>query len=474
MHSFINRCLVKSATTQHRRSVFRSVISHHHQQQYQQYATRVLPFNLADIGEGIKEVEVVSWSIKVGDKINEFDLVAEVKSDKANVEITSRYSGTVQKLYYNAGDIAQVGDPLIDIEVDAEADAGDVPEIKHGERPLATHETTNTTSTTSTSTTASDLARATEESIERVLTTPAVRRIARENNIDLRQVRATGPKGRVLKEDVLNYLSSPAKYSTISAAVTTAAAATTTTTATAAAKSVVLEPDRVEPVRGIKRVMIKTMNAANQIPHFGLSDDIRVDRLVQLRNELKSVADQHEVRLTFMPFFIKAASLALKQYPILNSTLSADETQITYRSAHNIGVAMDTPDGLLVPIIKNVQNMTILEIAKELKRLMDIGAKGKLGAADLSGGTFSLSNIGTIGGTYASPLLPPGNVGIGAIGKIQKVPVYDEQDRVVPAQIMNISWSADHRVIDGATMARFNKAWKQYLENPSLMLLELQ
>jgi 2-oxoisovalerate dehydrogenase E2 component (dihydrolipoyl transacylase) len=420
---------------------------------------KIVPFKLADIGEGIKEVELVTWHVKEGDKINEFDLVAEVKSDKANVEITSRYSGIVKKLYHKVGSTALVGDPLIDIEIQDGSAAEDQHPISKAEAVMP--------ETPAKSHVGAD--HEVERSIHKVLTTPAVRRIAREHAIDLTKVPATGPKGRVLKEDVLNFIKGgeTAVKKPLPTITTTAAAAVTP------GPPVFVQEDRVEPVKGIKKAMIKTMNAANAIPHFGLCDDVRVDELVELRKQMKPYADQYQVKLTFMPFIIKAISLALRQYPILNSTLSADETQIIYKAAHNIGVAMDTPEGLLVPIIKNVQNLSIMEIARELNRLQDLGAKGKLGQKDLSDGTFSVSNIGTIGGTYASPLLPPGNVCIGAIGKIQKTPVFDEKDNVIAAQIMNVSWSADHRIIDGATLARFSKLWKQYLEKPSTMLLEM-
>ena len=388
--------------------------------------------------------------------------VAEVKSDKANVEITSRYSGVIKKLHYGVGDTALVGEPLIDIEVEGNvaAESHAAPSPSSQQQPSQSQQQQQAKSVTDS---------IVEQSINKVLTAPAVRRIAREHNIDLTMVTATGPKGRLLKEDVLNYIKGGAKP--VSAAP---AAAAPVSAVAAAAQQAPLVGDRVEPVKGIKKAMIKTMNAANAIPHFGLTDDIRMDKLMQMRGEVKRHAEEQDVKLTFMPFFIKAISLSLKQYPILNSQLSADETQITYRAAHNIGIAMDTPEGLLVPVIKNVQNLSIMDIARERNRLQALGAKGKLGQNDLTGGTFSLSNIGTIGGKYASPLLPPGNVGIGAIGKIQKVPVFDDHGNVIPAQIMNISWSADHRIIDGATLARFSRAWKNYLEHPSSMFLEMQ
>ena len=174
-----------------------------------------------------------------------------------------------------------------------------------------------------------------------------------------------------------------------------------------------------------------------------------------------------------MPVILKACSLALTQYPILNATFDASKETLTYKANHNIGIAMDTPQGLLVPNIKKVQQLSILDIAEELNRLQDLGLRGKLGENDLKHGTFSLSNIGSIGGTYAKPVIMPPQVAIGALGKVQKVPKFDAQDNLIKAHIVNVSWSADHRVIDGATMARFSNLMKSYIENPSSMILEL-
>lgn len=237
--------------------------------------------------------------------------------------------------------------------------------------------------------------------------------------------------------------------------------------------------DREVEIRGLQRTMVKTMTQANTIPHFGYCDEVELDQLVILREELKPIAESRGVKLSYMPFILKATSLALKQYPILNSSVNADVTKLIYKASHNLGIAMDTPQGLLVPNIKNVQALSIFEIAGELNRLHKLGLEGKLGKDDLSGGTFSLSNIGSIGGTYAKPVLVPPEVAIGALGKIQRLPRFSsdrgpDSDRIVAKRLMMVSWSADHRVIDGATMANFSNLWKKYLENPKTMLIDLR
>lgn len=170
----------------------------------------------------------------------------------------------------------------------------------------------------------------------------------------------------------------------------------------------------------------------------------------------------------------QAASLGLLQFPILNASVDESCQNITYKASHNIGIAMDTEQGLLVPNVKNVQICSVFEIASELNRLQKLGSLGQLGTTDLTGGTFTLSNIGSIGGTYAKPIILPPEVAIGAVGSIKALPRFNEKGEVYKARIMNVSWSADHRIIDGATMSRFSNLWKSYLENPAFMLLDLK
>ena len=232
--------------------------------------------------------------------------------------------------------------------------------------------------------------------------------------------------------------------------------------------------DKTESFSPFARAMTKSMTEALQIPHFGYKDEIELSELVKLRKDLKYIAKEKGVKLSYMPFMLKAASLALKEFPILNASVDYPKEKITYLATHNIGIAMDTPEGLIVPNIKRVQELNIFEIASELNRLSELGAKGKLGGDDLRGTTFSLSNIGSIGGTYMMPVIMPPNVAIGALGKIQELPRFDKDDNVRKAHVLNVSWAADHRVIDGATMARYSNLWKRYLEHPGSMLINLR
>ena len=408
---------------------------------------QIIDFILPDIGEGIVECEVVEWQISEGDLIEEDQRVADVSTDKALVEITSMHTGRVVKLYYAQGETAKVHSPMFAIAV-AGTGATTAPDTSQTATPVQTDSTppVNTAARQG----------------KKVLTTPAVRRIARENNLDLTLVPATGKNGRVLKEDVLNFLQQG----------NTATAAESTDQPSSAQPTP--QQDRVEPIKGIRAVMAKTMmESVSSIPHFTYVDEVDMSRLIALRKELKADLEQQGIRLTMMPFFIKALSLAIKQYPILNSRINDDCTELHYLASHNIGIAVDSPSGLLVPNIKNVQNLNIIEIAQHSNRLTEQARAARLSPADLQGGTITISNVGAIGGTVATPIINKPQVAIVALGKVQSLPRFDADGNVCAQQIMTISWSGDHRVIDGATMARFSNAWKTYLENPSSMLMTM-
>jgi len=419
----------------------------------------VVPFNLSDIGEGTLEVQVLQWFVKPGDTIQAFDKICEVQTDKATDQITSPFDGKVVKLYAEVGGVAKVGTPLMDVEVT------DPEVIAHakGARPAASEPAPAAAATSSAP------AGTPTPTGAKPLATPAVRRIAMENKVDLRQVPATGKGGRIMKEDILRFLSgAPA------APATTAAPATKTAPAATGAARPSRE-DRVEVIAGIKKAMVKSMNAALLIPAFGAKDEVEMNALIRVRDELRPVVkERYGVKLSFMPFFIKAASLALDQYPGINAWTNEGCTELIYKGSHNIGFAMDTPTGLIVPNIKDVQDMSIADIAVEMQKLMERGRNNAFTKADLSGGTFTLSNIGSIGATYTAPVIFPPQVAIGALGRMMKVPRFDAKDNVYASQVVNVSWSADHRVVDGATMVRFGNQFKEYIERPSTMLVNLK
>eukprot|EP00003_Mantamonas_plastica_P028523 TRINITY_DN6504_c1_g1_i1.p1 TRINITY_DN6504_c1_g1~~TRINITY_DN6504_c1_g1_i1.p1 ORF type:complete len:370 (-),score=134.54 TRINITY_DN6504_c1_g1_i1:93-1202(-) len=367
----------------------------------------------------------------------------------------------------------QVGAPLVDIQLDPQTAAemlGDVQaEPAQESEPAAQVPPTAGSSASSEASSGAAAAGVSAAAANRkVLATPATRHLAKQHGIDLAFVPATGKNGRVLKEDILRFIENGGE-SDVSEAATT-----TSVPPTGSSSNVVIREDRTEKLTGIRKAMVASMQRANNIPHFGYDDEIVFDNLFALREKLKPIAAERNVKLSYMPMIIKAASLALQKYPELNAHTNEDCTEITYKGDHNIGVAMDTPNGLIVPNIKAVQDKTIFDIAEELNHLQVLGSTNSVEVAHISGGTFTISNIGNIGGTYLSPVVPPPTVAIGALGRVQRVPRFDANDNVVPVKIMNVSWTADHRVVDGATMARFSNLWKEFIEEPESMLIQMR
>ncbi|XP_014471634.1 PREDICTED: lipoamide acyltransferase component of branched-chain alpha-keto acid dehydrogenase complex, mitochondrial isoform X2 [Dinoponera quadriceps] len=410
----------------------------------------VVPFKLSDIGEGIRDVTVKEWFVKPGDRVSQFDNICEVQSDKASVTITSRYDGLVKALHYKVDDVALVGEPLIDIEVEDDSKVSTI--VGDAGKTSDVDQTTGKDEKT-------DGAESVDHILQKVLATPAVRRIALENKVRLKDVVATGKGGRVMKEDILAHLrqisADPAQPTKQEAPQQAFGSVT----------------GRTVGIKGYTRHMWKTMTQSLSIPHFVYSDECNVNQVMHCRNEVRGELEKLGVSLTLMPFFIKAASRALQQYPELNAWLNEADQTLRVIDNHNIGVAMDTPDGLVVPNIKNVQSLSILEIAKELNRIQELGKQTAIPLADLADTTFSLSNIGMIGGTYTKPVILPPQVMIGAIGRAQKLPRFDDEGNVVAANVMAVSWSADHRVLDGVTVAKFSNLWKYYVERPQLLLI---
>jgi len=446
----------------------------------------IIPFPLADIGEGIAEVEILKWFIKPGDTIHQFDKVCEVQSDKATVEITSRYDGVVQELMYEVGKLAPVGKPLFTIKLTTPTAAA----MAEGQKASAAAAAPAAAATPAASCAASSSGAdspilAQPRSNDNVLASPVVRRIARELNIDLGRVRPTGHKGQITKEDLYAYQAAIGGGAAPVAAAATPAAAkpaapdapapapaeTSATFAIPTRGTAAAAEDKTVECSGIQRIMVKTMTAAASVPTFGYADEVHVDNLIRLRKKVLPIAQKHGVKLSYFAFILKAMSLALSKYPILNSHVNNDCSAYTIKGSHNIGIAMDTPRGLLVLNIKNVQNLSVLEIAAELARLQELGKQGKLGQADLQGGTITLSNIGTIGGTYCRPVLVVPEVCIGALGKFTQTATFDSKGNVQPATVMHIAWTADHRILDGATVARFANEMKELIENPESLIL---
>ncbi|KAK1975074.1 2-oxoacid dehydrogenase acyltransferase [Colletotrichum cereale] len=469
----------------------------------------IKPVLLADIGEGIVECEIIQWFVEPGARVEEFSPLCEVQSDKASVEITSRFSGVVKKLHYDAGDMAKVGKPFVDIDIQGGAkkedlDALTAPTEPAGERPAPstseppspqqqqqqarTQQGEQTQEQPRQEPMAADAQEVPRppKGTHASLATPAVRHLTKTLNVNITDIDGTGRDGRVLKEDVQNFVKrrDSGDKSTATATSAPPSGAFPTPGPVGGAQ---LET-RV-PLTTTQQQMFKSMTRSLTIPHFLYADEIDFSSLVQLRTRLNRVlATAPEVgggetgvaKLSYLPFIIKAVSMALYQFPVLNARVDLDPSSskpsLVMRSQHNIGVAMDTPQGLLVPVVRNVGSLNILSIASELTRLQKAAFAGKLTPADLGGGTITVSNIGNIGGTYLSPVIVDKEVAILGIGRMRAVPAFEGEgsDRVVRKHVCNFSWSADHRVVDGATMARAAEVVRRVVEEPDVMVMHLR
>ncbi|KAI9012606.1 2-oxoacid dehydrogenases acyltransferase-domain-containing protein [Phycomyces nitens] len=414
------------------------------------------PFLLADIGEGIREVEIIQWFVQPGSVVEEFDKICEVQSDKAAVEITSRYAGKISKLHHQLNGVATVGLPLVDIETDEEHVDAQATDTKtepktEAERP------------------AEILQRQSRDPGVLKLATPAVRRLLHENNLEVTQIKGSGKNQRVLKEDVIRFLAN--KKDTTGHAHTFATNPIPQTT-------LAVDSAQGIPLTDTQKAMYLAMTRSLAIPQLGYKDEVDLTLTNNYRVALNKSISDHPGRYPFtkishLPILLKSLSLALSQFPIMNASIGTTQgqgqglVQVNYKTSHNIGLAMDTPQGLKVPNIKDVQAKNLFEIAADLHRLVNLAKANQLSASDLTGATITLSNSGTFGGTYSNPMVFPSELAIVALGKIQTLPRL-ENGKMVAKQVLPISWAADHRLIDGATIARFSNQWKHWVENPAI------
>jgi pyruvate dehydrogenase E2 component (dihydrolipoamide acetyltransferase) len=390
-------------------------------------------FRFPDVGEGITEGEIVRWLVKKGDEVKEDQTLAEIETDKAVVEMPSPYKGTVLKIHFQEKDIVKVGQILVTIGEKGESLAAEAREERAEEKPAP-----------SAGPSVVGVVPESREEIREVLAAPKVRKLALEVGVDLKSINGTGPQGRITEEDVRAAQSAAAipkaekkpafkikeKYDFYG------------------------ELERI-PLRGVRRATAKRMHesvsTAAHVTHF---DEADVTELVKIREELKPRAAEKGVKLTYLPFIIKALLTALRAHPLLNATLNDEEEEIIIKKYYNFGIAVDVPDGLIVPVIKGVDQKSIYDLAAEIQALAEAAKKRTLDLADLKGGTFSITNVGGIGGEAATPIINYPEVAILATMSIRdRVRLKDGQ--VTAVKTLPLCLSFDHRVIDGAEAARF-------------------
>ncbi|WP_425380351.1 dihydrolipoamide acetyltransferase family protein [Spiroplasma endosymbiont of Stenodema calcarata] len=421
----------------------------------------MVKFKFADIGEGLTEGKVANIMIKVGDKIKDGDEMFAVETDKVNTEIYSPCDGIVSKINMKIGDTIYVGDVVVEID-DGGADsavvqpapapveeeekaAGVVGAVPISNTVLAPRHLTNNTNVNSGN--------------NNVLSTPIVRKMAADLKIDLTKLQGSGPNGKIMKADLTQSGGASAGPSLSAMPIEIP-------------KINVTGATHREPMSPIRKAIAKQMTLSKTvIAETTLMKNIDVTKLIEIRTQLKGQAEKQGVKLTYMPFFMKACAIALKDFPILNSSYDQDQQEIIFKDYYNIGMAADTPTGLMVPVVKGVDQLNVMQIAKMVNDLATKTRERKLKPDEMRDGTFTITNFGSAGIELATPVINFPEVAILGVGIIKKAPVVNNNNEVEISSILPLSLTIDHRLIDGADGGRFLARVTELLESPALLLL---
>lgn len=430
---------------------------------------------LPELGEGISEGELVKWLVKPGDTLKVDQTMAEVMTDKATVEVPSTIGGKVVSISAKEGDVVKVGQVLLTLETSVTTSAAPSAHSAQATKPSPTPSTQSAAmSATSAATVTAAVSSSAGMNVyppvadSSVLATPSTRRLARELNVDINAVTGTGLAGRVTREDVLSRSGGG-----LGAVAAGAPSFARPTTPRPTYQGVGGALETREPIRGIRKKIAEKMQLSKQvIPHFTIMDEANVTALVSMREDMKKAAEAKGVKVTYLPFVMKALIATCREFPMLNASIDDAAQEIVYKNYFNLGFAADTPQGLVVPVIKGADQKSILEISSEIVQLSEKARANKLAPEDMKNASITITNIGSIGGTYATPVINHPEVAIFGMYKIVKRPVWDGNG-FKPVDMMNVSLTADHRLIDGAVAARFLKAVVARLENPGVLMLDL-
>lgn len=428
---------------------------------------------LADLGEGMREAEIVEWLVHPGDSVSLDQPVVRVETDKAIVEIPSPVAGRLIQIRFQPGQTAQVGDVLAVYETSqvhatksgangTPLDGSDRPTPSERVRAALVEDTSEIRGSTGAQ--------------KRVLAAPAVRKLAFELGIDLAQVTPSAANGRVTLEDLRAHAArGPVAAGNGASAVPTPAAvpAVPPVLAPAAAGAATPAGEERQPLTGLRKRIAEHMERSwRAIPHATAFDELDAGELVALRRLLLPVAEKRDVRLTYMPLLIKLLIPVLKEFPIFNASLDEEKREIVYKRAYHIGVATATPEGLLVPVLRDADKLSVSEMAARLERLIEGAQKRALGPRELSGSTFTLNNVGSFGGSSGTPIINYPEVAILAVGRIEEKAIV-RAGSIVARPRMPLALSFDHRLIDGALAGNFLICFKELVEHPQQLLLDM-
>lgn len=450
-------------------------------------------FRLPDIGEGIHEGEIVKWFVKPGDQVKEDDILAEVQNDKAVVEIPSPVEGTVEEILVEEGTVAVVGDVLIrfdapgyeDLKLKGDDHTEQAGEAKTEAQVQATAEQgqdvvkeevavpkADAPATNGEIVSASDV-----DVAKRVSAMPSVRKFAREQGVDIRQVAGSGNNGRVLKEDIEKFLAGGQEGAAPAVAEETVVVQEAATEMKTDAKPQIVIPEgdfpeTREKISGIRKAIAKAMVHSKQtMPHVTLMDEVDVTALVAHRKKYKDLAAERGAKLTYLPYVVKALVAMLREFPEFNVSYDDASEEVIQKHYYNIGIAADTERGLLVPVIKHADRKSLFSVSKEINDLAVKARDGKLAPNEMKGGSMSITNIGSAGGQWFTPVINFPEVAILGIGRISEKPII-KNGEIIGAPVLALSLSFDHRMIDGATAQNALNYIKQLLSEPELLLME--
>jgi 2-oxoisovalerate dehydrogenase E2 component (dihydrolipoyl transacylase) len=456
---------------------------------------------LHDIGEGMTEADINCYLVKAGDFVKADDPLVEVQTDKMTAEIPAPRSGVIKEILLTPGQTVKVGTTLLILEEGISGEenkrkpAAVDSQGKTGKDEAAANQGAPGAGLNLLNRPVEGILPEDEAGIrpKRILASPFTRKIARENNVNILEVNGSGPAGRITDEDVYSFIKardsegasiseagSEMKVSEASKVSESGSESGVSSVSEAGSEgSVQKEAAKASedsgtdslPLRGRRKQIAKKMvQSLFTIPHCTHFEEIDVSELISFREELKSAGTS----ISATAFFLKALSIGLKEYPVFNAKLDEENERIQLLAEHNIGIAVDTPDGLIVPVLRNVETKNLKQINDEMKRLTRSALEDKLTVKDISGGTFTISNVGPLGGSIgATPIIQHPQTALVSFHKTKKRPVVTDQDEIVVRSIMNLSMSFDHRVADGAAAVAFTNRFAQLIENPKMMLLEL-
>jgi pyruvate dehydrogenase E2 component (dihydrolipoamide acetyltransferase)/2-oxoisovalerate dehydrogenase E2 component (dihydrolipoyl transacylase) len=430
-----------------------------------------MDFRLPELGEGVYEAELVAWLVKPGDVVKRGQNLMEVLTDKATMEVPAPFAGTIKELRAEPGQNIKVGDVVLGYTPSGAAEAAASADGNKRAPQLSQAKGASSGAMLSRSPARDEALRTTRESVPprpaprtfvsststAVKAAPSIRQLARKLGVDLTTVRGSGPGGRILLDDLSPFLKRGLE----------------TATPPPAPIQDFGRPGTHIKLQGVRRKIAEHMVLAKRtIPHYSYMDECEVTELVRLRDNLRLQFEQAGTRLSYLAFFVKAVVGALKDVPIVNSSLDEAAGEIVLHDHYHIGIAVATSNGLIVPVIHDADRKDLFQLAGEIERLSSETRSGKIRLEDLRGGTFTITSIGNVGGLISTPVINHPEVAILGIGKIVKRPAYEPSGNLRPADMLYLSFSFDHRVVDGAVGAAFGNAISRRLQNPALLLLQ--